>query len=262
MTGGTVSTCFADLPSGATCARLRLSAPRANALEPGLLQALDAALDAAEKGRADVILLAAAGRNFCSGGDVARFAEAVAAGRGVAYAGEVVPLLQRIVLRLLSMPRLVALAGRGAITGGGAGLLFAADLAVLAPDAFVQPWYTAVGFAPDGGWTAVLPERIGAGAALAWQLRNGRVDAPAARGMGLAAAVDEDPEGRALALLSALNIEAAKASKRLIWDRARLKSVEARLAAETAAFRTRIAAPDTAAGMARFLDGAGHKDHG
>lgn len=259
---GLVTTCFADLPSGATCARLRLSAPRANALEPGLLQALSDALDAAEKGRADVILLTSAGRNFCSGGDVARFAAEVTAGRGVAYAGEVVPRLQQIVLRLLSMPRIVGVAAKGAITGGGAGLLFAADLAVLSPDAFVQPFYTRVGFAPDGGWTAVLPERVGAGAAATWQLRNARVDAAAARGMGLAAAVDEDPETRALALLSDTNIDAVKVSKRLIWDAMRLRAVEARLKAETAAFRARITQPDTVVGMARFLARAGQRDHG
>jgi len=35
------------------------------------------------------------------------------------------------------------------MTGGGAGFLFAADLAVLAPDAFVQPYYTRMGFAPS-----------------------------------------------------------------------------------------------------------------
>lgn len=258
---GLITTCFADLPSGATCARLRLAAPRANALEPGLLLALSEALDAAEKGRADVILLASAGRNFCSGGDVARFAEEVAAGRGVCYANKVVPLLQEIVLRLLSMPRLVALAGKGAITGGGAGLLFASDLAVLSPDAFVQPWYTVVGFAPDGGWTAILPERIGAGAAAGLQLTNRRLDAAAAQAMGLAAAVDADPEARALALLSDVNIDSAKATKRLIWDRARLRLVEARLKAETTAFRARIAQPDTVAGMARFLETSGRRDH-
>lgn len=259
---GLASTCFADLPGGATCARIRLSAPRANALEPGLLADLMHALDAAEKGRADVLLLTSAGRHFCSGGDVARFAEAVAAGRGVAYANQVVPLLQQIVLRLLSMPRIVGVAGKGAITGGGAGLFFAADLAVLSPDAFVQPYYSRVGFAPDGGWTAVLPERIGAAAAATWQLRNERVGAGKAHEMGLAVAVDDDPERHLLALLSDINIEAAKATKRLLWDAARLKTVEARLKAETAAFRARITQPDTVAGMARFLARAGQRDHG
>lgn len=261
MTGPVAAT-FVDLPTGATIARLRLAAPRANALEPGLLQAISQALDAAERGGADAVLLSSAGRNFCSGGDVSRFAAEVAAGRGAIYADTVVPLLQQIVLRLLSMPRLVVLAGKGAITGGGAGFLFASDLALLAPDAFVQPFYTAVGFAPDGGWTAVLPERIGAGAAAALQLANRRLDAVAARDIGLAMAVDADPEARALALLSEMNIEAAKATKRLIWDEARLHRVQMRLHAETDAFRARIGQPDTVAGMAGFLERAGREKHG
>lgn len=259
---GLVSTCFADLPGGATCARIRLSAPRANALEPDLLTALQEALDRAEKARADVILLSSKGRHFCSGGDVARFAREVAAGRGACYANSVVPRLQDVVLRLLSMPRLVCVAGRGAITGGGAGLLFAADLAVLAPDTFVQPYYSAVGFAPDGGWTALLPERIGAGAALSWQVENARVTAEDACRLGLAAAVADDPEDRLLAFVTSMNLEAAKAAKRLTWDKARLKAVAGRLRAETEAFRARITQPDTVAGMERFLRGTGQRDHG
>ncbi len=256
-----VFTSFADLSNGATCARIRLSAPRANALEPKLLRALNAALDAVEKGRADVVLLSSAGRNFCSGGDVACFAQAVADGRGVDYANDVVGQLQAVVLRLLSMSQVIGIAGRGAITGGGAGFLFASDVAVLSPDAFVQPFYTRVGFAPDGGWTALLPDSIGAARALSWQLENRSVAAEEAVQLGLAAKTHPDPEGGMLELFSQMNVGSARETKGLIWDSKRLRQVEARLKSEANAFRKRINKPDTIEGMAHFLSSARQSKH-
>uniref|UniRef100_UPI0025CDB5BD enoyl-CoA hydratase/isomerase family protein n=1 Tax=Sediminimonas sp. TaxID=2823379 RepID=UPI0025CDB5BD len=155
---------------------VRMQAPRANALEPGLLDALGDALHNAEA-RAPGFVLLAGGRHFTSGGDVARFAQAAAEDRAQAYSDAVVPVLQDVVMRLLSLPCPVVAAARGAVTGGGAGLLFAADTGVVAPDTFVQPYYAAMGFAPDGGWTAVLPERIGAGAVQGWLISDRREDA-------------------------------------------------------------------------------------
>lgn len=232
--------------------RLTLCGPRANALEPGILADLHHALDALEGSGADRAILAG-GRNFCSGGDVAAFHRAAQEGRAEAQADAVVPLLQRAVLRMVEMPVIFAVAARGAITGGAAGLLFASDLAVLAPDAFVQPYYARVGFAPDGGWTALLPERIGAGAAGDWLLSDRRLGAEDLVRIGLAREVHEHPETRAAQVLADLNPAPGLAVKRLIRDRARREALAARLEAETQAFRALIGQPETRAGMARFL---------
>ncbi|KGF70528.1 hypothetical protein LL06_04600 [Hoeflea sp. BAL378] len=244
------------LPDGGTCARLTMRAPRANALEPGLLADLARALDDAEAADAKVILLCG-GPNFSSGGDVRAFQAACLSGEATAYAAEVVPALQALVLRLIAMKRLVVVAARGAITGGSAGLLFAADLAVLAPDAFVQPYYSRVGFAPDGGWTALLPERIGAGRALEWLQSDRRLSAEGLRAMSLATAVSDTPEADAEALASHGALGVRLAAKALIWDEARRESIHARLEAETASFLDRIARPETLRGMERFLVGLG-----
>ena len=245
-----------DLPDGAVCARLPLAGGRANALEPGLLGDFTAALDRAEALDAKVILLCG-GRNFSSGGDVRGFHAATLDGSGQDYARTVVPLLQTIVARLIAMPRLVVVAARGAITGGSAGLLFAADLAVLAPDAFVQPYYPQVGFAPDGGWTALLPERIGAGRAAEWLQSDRRLSAQALCDAGLATAISDTPEEQALELAANGEIGTRLATKALIWDSARRGQVEGRLEAETTAFLDRIAEPDTLRGMSRFLERIG-----
>jgi len=244
----------ASFARGTRCFRLTVAATRANALEPCLLRDLHAALDQAEQGSADAILICG-GPNFSSGGDVGLFLKADREGRGPDYAREVVGLLQSLVLRLVSMPRLVGVAARGAITGGSAGLLFASDLAVLSPDAFVQPYYAQVGFAPDGGWTALLPERIGAGAALDWLLSDRRADAEALVGLGLARKTSAEPEAAAEALLDHQATDALIAAKRLIWDEARRKAFEARLASELETFIQRIVAPGVRDGMDRFLHG-------
>ena len=124
-------------PAGGEVRRLTLTAPRANALTPELMDALRFAMDAVERDVPGALVLAG-GRNFCSGGDVARFLAAAEAGEARAYAARLVPALQEVVLRLWSLPASVVVAARGAITGGGAGLLFAADCAVLAPGTFVD----------------------------------------------------------------------------------------------------------------------------
>lgn len=244
------------LADGTLYARLTMAAPRANSLEPGLLGDLASALDEAEAKDAKVILICG-GPNFSSGGDVRAFHAASLDGQAVEYAREVVPLLQTIVARLIAMPRLLVVAARGAITGGSAGLLFAADLAVLAPDAFVQPYYAKVGFAPDGGWTALLPERIGAGRALEWLQSDRRLTAEALRDAGLATTVSDTPEEMAVKLAAKGEIGSRLAVKALIWDDISRSRINARLEAETSAFLDRIIQPDTALGMSRFLEHIG-----
>lgn len=246
------------LPDGMPGARLTMSAGRANSLEPGLLGDLASALDWAEAQDALVIFICG-GRNFSSGGDVRAFHAASLRGEADSYAREVVPILQAIVARLIAMPRLVVVAARGAITGGAAGLLFAADLAVLAPDAFVQPYYAKVGFAPDGGWTALLRERIGAGKVHEWLQSDRRLSAPELRAGGLATAISDTPEEMAVELAANGEIGARLATKALIWDEASRARINARLEAETAAFLDRIVQPDTTLGMARFLERIGGK---
>ncbi|MDR9484088.1 MULTISPECIES: enoyl-CoA hydratase/isomerase family protein [Sediminimonas] len=235
---------------------IRMQAPRANALEPGMLSALEGVIGQV-RARAPEFLLLTGGRNYTSGGDVARFLEAAEQGAVADYAGKVVPVLQRIIMSLLTLPCPVIAAARGAITGGGAGLLFAADAAIVAPDAFVQPYYARMGFAPDGGWTALLPERIGAGAAQGWLMADTREDAGGLLRLGLAQEIADDPQAAALARMEEFDPGALAEIKALVWDAPRVNAVKARLEAETEAFRRRIVTPQTHARMQRFLSDAG-----
>ena len=224
---------------------------RCNALTGDMLDALHAALDRLEDPCA--VVLRAEGRHFSTGGDVAHFAEAVAAGNGRAYAERVVGGLNRAILRLAALPCPVIAQVQGALTGGALGLVLAADLVAMDRRAFIQPFYVRVGFAPDGGWTAMLPARIGAPRARAIQLLNTRLSAEDALELGLAQSASDDPSAVVadwLALLADHDAGAIAATKRLILD---LPALEAALEAERQAFLERIETDAVRAGMQRFL---------
>lgn len=238
------------LEEKAGVARLTLNnAGRANALTAELLEDLLAALDRLGTPRA--LVLAGAGRNFSTGGDVARFAAEVAAGRGRAYAGRTLDALNAAILRLAALPCPVIARVQGALTGGALGLVLAADLVVMTPEAFVQPWYAVVGFAPDGGWTRMMADRIGADRVRALHLLNSRIRAAEALSLGLAQAVSDDPGAVVAGWLETLGRHDAGSmacTKRLL-----AADLAPALAAERAAFLDRIETPEVQAGMARFL---------
>lgn len=251
----------ADLGGGHRHVGITLAAPdRSNSLEPEILSQLADALVLARDRKAEFVTLRAEGRNFSTGGDVSAFLAAAQADNAERYSDRVVGLLQQIIRTMLTLPAIVLTGAQGAITGGSAGLLFASDLVVLADNAFVQPYFSQVGYSPDGGWSALLPERIGAGRALQMQLTNDRMDAEAARRLGLACQVApaDALDGALDALLAGLEKDhqpsAMIAAKKLIWNETRLARVESGLGAELASFKRHIATPETRTGMQRFLD--------
>ena len=245
-----------DLSNSEPCCHIRLQAPRANALAPGLLAELHQAFDALEQLNVKKALISG-GRNFSTGGDVGRFAEAAWAEQIESYTAQVVPVLQTLVLRMVEMPVVLASAVRGAATGGSAGLVFASDLVVAAPDAFVQPYYGVVGFAPDGGWTALLPHLIGSANARGWIMANHRQGSEQLKGLGLVQVIDPEPETRAAKLLAEIDTGTALAAKSLFWDDKRRAVVKTRLEAETEAFRALIGRPETLTKMQEFLQHGG-----
>ncbi|MCB1388628.1 MAG: enoyl-CoA hydratase/isomerase family protein [Rhodobacteraceae bacterium] len=242
------------LEKDADVARLTLNREgRANALTAEMLEDLLSALDRLGTPRA--LVLSGAGRNFSTGGDVARFAAEVEAGNGRAYARRTVGALNAAILRLAALPCPVIARVQGALTGGALGLVLAADLVVMTPGAFLQPWYAVVGFAPDGGWTDMLARRIGADRVRALHLLNGRIGAAEALALGLVQAVSGDPDGVIAGWLSTLSAHdpgSMAATKRLLDGRDAPS-----LAAELAAFVERVETREVRDGMARFL---GHRE--
>jgi 2-(1,2-epoxy-1,2-dihydrophenyl)acetyl-CoA isomerase len=249
---------FEDYGS-ARVARLTLNRPqRSNSLVPALVDALNASIDTAAAAAPHALLVTAQGRFFSSGGDLSAFAAAQAANSLLQFAEHLVGGVQRAVLALLRFPAPVIVRVQGGVTGGGAGLVLAADLVAMADDAFIQPYYTEVGFAPDGGWCAVLPERIGAARAFALQALNQRLTASGAAQLGLAdfvgpeAALDGAIAGW-LATLASKSLPALTAARHLVWDAARLEGVTQRMDAERRAFLALVGSVDTQTRLRRFL---------
>lgn len=233
---------------------------RHNALTPALLDDLRAALRDVEQGAARAVVLTGAGRSFSTGGDVAGFLGVADDPDALAdYAGRTVGALHAAILALLALPMPVIARVNGPVTGGSVGLVLAADLVAMADDAFLQPFYSEVGFSPDGGWTALLPDRIGAAKALEIQFLNRRIGAAEARALGLATATAPTEDLDAiidgwLAALAEKSEASLSATRGLVWDAARRARVADRLAAEERSFGNLIASAETSARMTAFTN--------
>lgn len=267
MNEGLVRFGCSDLPTGRRLATVTLTnAACSNSLTPEVLQGFTDCLGQVRAAWADYVLITAEGRNFSTGGDVRRFQQAVADGGGRDYADRLVGALQRLILDMVRLPAITIVAGQGAITGGSAGLVFAGDIVLLAENVFVQPYYSAVGFAPDGGWSALLPMLIGAKRALAIQLQNQRIQSQELVDLGLAEAtvavtdLAKAARERIAVLDTTADPGALLCAKALIWDQDRTAQLQRRLVAEQAAFLERITLSSTQAGMAGFLRGKAGAD--
>ncbi|WP_237057373.1 enoyl-CoA hydratase/isomerase family protein [Microbulbifer sediminum] len=171
---------------------LTLNMPeRHNALVQALLDGIRGALARCREDQPAVLVLRAEGRSFSSGGDVAAFYDVQRSER-VAYAERLVGALNDVMLDLLRLPVPTVAEVHGMVTGGSLGLVLACDIVVAGSRAHFAPWYTAVGFSPDGGWTVLMPERIGCGRALDVQLTNRRIEAKEALAWGLVNYLAED----------------------------------------------------------------------
>jgi 2-(1,2-epoxy-1,2-dihydrophenyl)acetyl-CoA isomerase len=233
---------------------IRLNRPaRHNALVPELLQELRVALDDQRSQDASAIVLAAEGRSFSTGGDLLGFWQHRE--RIADYAHRLVGLLNEAVLALYTHPAPVACAVHGQVTGGSLGLLLGADRVIMQRDACIAPWYTKVGFSPDGGWNALLPDIIGEQQASKWLTNDDPVSANACLAMGIAHEVVADNVVEA-ALAWSHRIAAAGAASIRSAGSLRGRSaadVNRGLEAERSAFVQQVQTPEAIAGIAHFL---------
>lgn len=241
-------------------ARITLARPeRHNSLVPALLDDLLGHLDALRDDETvRAVVLAAEGHSFSTGGDVRAFHEQT--DRDLHdYAAGLVGRLNRAILALMDLPQPVIARVHGPVTGGALGLVLAADLVAAVPEAFFAPYYVAVGFAPDGGWSAILPDRIGLQRAREIQLLNCYVTADEAAALGLVTDVVGAGQidmriAEWLAMLDGHVASGVRAAKRRLLPDELRAAYAAGLEAERQAFLAQVTRPDVRDGMARFLD--------
>jgi len=227
-----------------------------NALVPELLADLLAALARLRDDDCRAVVLAAEGPAFSIGGDMRRFSHEGECGDLRAYGDKLVGQLNEAILALIDMPQPVVAAVNGIVTGGSIGLVLAADIVLLAPQAVFKAHYATAGFGPDGGWTALVSRLAGRRRAAAALLLNRTIRAEEAVAWGLANEIVAADSLHADAFKAARKMAAypfgtMRAAKRLLWgDRAQLV---ADLEAERARFAELIAAPEARAGVDAFL---------
>ncbi len=244
------------------CVRLTLNRPeRSNALVPSMVSQLRDALARAAAQSPHVLIVDAVGKAFSTGTDIAGHLEhADDPDRLRAYADELVGLLNGAILDLMAFPAPVVTAVRGPVTGGSMGLLLASDIVVMSEGAFAQPYCAEMGFAPIGGWTAILPKRIGEARALEIQLMNRKVEAWRAHALGLVTAVsareDFDAELRQqVDELRAKETGALMTARALIRSEERREEIARGLDAERVKYVERIALPEVVERMRAFSTG-------
>lgn len=239
-----------------TLGRLRLVRPEArNAIDMRWVQELVAAVDAAQAADIRALLIEAEGPSFTVGGDLAHFGEHL---HRLAEELEamVVPFHDALA-RLAELPLPVVCAVRGAVAGGGVGLLWPADVVIAAEDFALATSFDALGLSGDGGSSFYLPRLCGTRRALEIALEGRRIDAATALDWGLVTrvvpvdALDEEAQRTARRLADGPTV--ALGHLRRLYrenpDRTLRDALDAELAGQLACAATQ----DTPAAMAAFL---------
>lgn len=230
-------------------------ADRHNSLIPALLAELrDAVVSLAENDERNVIILETAGPTFSTGGDVRAFYEhwdSIAD-----YAERTVGLLNEVILALFHAPQTIIAAVDGQVNGGAIGLLLASDIALLNEKATITPYYSVIGFSPDGGWTALLPAVIGRKRAQFVLSTNATITPEEAVSWGLATELvrDQSVSDRATEIaheVTTMKEGTVRRTKELLTPDS--DPVADRLAAEREQFVEQIQTAEALDGMERYL---------
>ena len=228
---------------------------RHNSLVPEFLREILGAIEAVgvdEGVRA--VVLQANGRSFSTGGDVRGFYDH--RDDLETYASEIVGLLNEVILAMIELPVPIVAAVHGLVTGGSMGLVLGSDIVLVAPEAAFTPYYSVVGFSPDGGWTALLPAIIGVRRTGEVLMRNETITAEQAVAWGLASRIVPQDHIREEALKVAQDLATMKAgsighTKAILGPAC--SDLEGRLEAERARFVHQIVTDEARQGIEAFL---------
>lgn len=226
---------------------------RRNALSIALRERLFEVLDAAMASDARAIVLAGAGGNFCSGGDIRSFDPEAP----LADVRDRIGRLHRVVRLLLTGRKPVIAAVDGYAFGAGVSLALACDHVVAAADSRFCASFNRVALMADLGLLYTLPLRVGMGKARELLMLGEIVEAKEALAIGLVdrlaepGKVLEQAVARARLFAQAPPVALALTKAALARMPAPLEAVlQMEVDGQSALFRTR----DHAEGRAAFLE--------
>jgi 2-(1,2-epoxy-1,2-dihydrophenyl)acetyl-CoA isomerase len=226
---------------------------RHNALVPGLLSEMLQVLEHPDCQAAQVLILRAEGCSFSTGGDLTGFwnnRQSIAT-----YAKELVGQLNQVILAIYTHPAAIVCAVHGKVTGGSLGFLLAADHVIMRRGVTITPYYSVVGFSPDGGWTALLPEIIGRQQTMHWLASNASYDADTCKTLGLAQqVVDNDCNSAALSWAEAVaEKQSGSVTRTRQLLKPRVEALRQRLEAERENFVIQVQTQQALDGIKLFL---------
>ena len=185
---------------------------RRNALTPGLVEEIVAAVDAADADESvGAIVVTGAPPAFCSGADVGNLA-AVGEQRRSGSGGDDLRGVYEGFLRVLSSQLPTVAAVNGPAVGAGFNLALACDVRIAGRSARFDTRFLRLGIHPGGGHAWLLERAVGPQAAAAMVLFAERVDGARAAEIGLAwRCVDDDALLEDAVALAARAAEAPRA---------------------------------------------------
>lgn len=237
------------------CARITLAdGDRGNPIHTESAAELFVAVRRAAADGARVIVLAAEGRFFSVGGDLAAFG---GSDDMAGYIDDLADGLHRVVSELVRADAIVVSVVQGMAAGAGFPLAAAADIIVAAESAKFGLGYTKVGLNVDGG-TSLLTHTLGLHRALRLALLNDTITAGDALAVGLVARVVPDDELRegaeaVVAQLLAGPASGQAATKRLLRDTVD-PAPEVAMRREAFAIRENAGGADGREGVTAFLE--------
>lgn len=241
---------------------------RLNAMTDLMLSEFKTIYEGVERGGWRCIVIAGAGRAFCSGADLGQISGVI----DFADAEQIREYLdtgwQRVVtaMREVAVPTVAAV--HGSAYGGGANLALAADLVVAAESTVFCQSYINHGISPDLGGTVLLPRLVGMQHARKQLLLGDQVSAAEALRTGMVCEVVPDAQLRTrareiAALLAAKDPAALNVTRRLIDDNASL-GLRAGLANESRGIGQTLSSPNFSAATSRYhraQPGPAHHEH-
>ncbi|MDO8770910.1 MAG: enoyl-CoA hydratase-related protein [Burkholderiaceae bacterium] len=162
---------------------IRLNRPLLlNAMNSEMLLGLTAAIDSArEDTKVRAVLLAATGRGFCAGAELAHLSDSEPADAGETLRRYYHP----VVLGMRGLPKPIVVAVNGVAAGAGLSLVLAADVVIASREAKFCAAFSRIGLVPDSGCTYFLPRIVGDMRARALVLLAERIGAEEAKQQGL-----------------------------------------------------------------------------
>lgn len=239
---------------------LTLNRPEAgNAIDMALAEALFAALSAASEDEAvRVIVLGAAGKLFCGGGDIAAFGTEPDEMRD--RVGAIAQELHRSMVLIDEMEKPLVTSVQGTAAGAGLVLAVSGDIVLAAERAKFVPAYAAMNLTPDGGSSWLLPRLMGERRAMELLLTGQTLTAHEAAEAGLVSRVVagetlEEETTRVAAALAGSDPWAMAQTRRLVRA-GRSASLRAHLEDEAEHIGLAAARPAGRATIKKFLSGS------